>query len=258
MSKTVSELISCPNNAWRLFQRDGVYYADGRRNRLGKHSLNTRNRSDAIRLVIELDGRAGRDEVRPSVDTGSASASVPVAIQAGWDRYIECRKIPIHLGGLKNSSIRKYRTHQKRFAAYCQNKRIECWSNVTRGVLEAYATSLDGKLAPVTVHDDLTMEISVSNWLIKEGWIPPTCCIDWKLQKPPGAEQYCYDRVEVKRMLQVARALKFNRWLFSTILLLGHTGMRVGEAQNLKWTDIDFTNEVLHVRDESFSKKMAA
>lgn len=38
------DLIVCGHFSWRLFVRNGVYYADGRRaaNNVGKHSLSTR------------------------------------------------------------------------------------------------------------------------------------------------------------------------------------------------------------------------
>ena len=95
------------------------------------------------------------------------------------------------------------------------------------------------------------MEISVSNWLIKEGLVPPTCKIDWRLQKPEGAERYCYERDEVARMLKLSQPFTKNRWLYPTILLLSRTGIRIGEAQNLRWKDVDLKHEVLHIRDES-------
>jgi hypothetical protein len=38
------------------------------------------------------------------------------------------------------------------------------WTNVNKELLKSYAKSLDGVLAPVTIHDDLTMEISVSSY----------------------------------------------------------------------------------------------
>jgi hypothetical protein len=44
---------------WNLFKRDGVWYADGRRNtpNLGKCSLGTRDWDEALRKVHALDRR---------------------------------------------------------------------------------------------------------------------------------------------------------------------------------------------------------
>ena len=257
-----SEVIQCPNFAWRLFKRGDTYYADGRKHNNAKKSLGVGNRKDAIRELQILDELVAL-ELHPDGESTANSqmaplsgnkAFTPIAIEAGWQLYIDKRSIPIHLGGLKHSSVRKYNGHMKRFVAYCKNNRVNCWSKVRRELLENYAKTLDEQLAPVTIHDDLTMEISVSNWLIKKERIPIGCKINWKLRKPPGAEQYCYARDEVNRMLKLALTNKRYRWLYRLIFLLSHTGLRIGEAINLKWTDIDSKNGVIHVRDETFKK----
>ena len=180
--------------------------------------------------------------------------SKPISIEEGWDTYLDKKSIPVYLGGLKGSSIRKYRGHRKRFVAFCQKHGIKYWHEITQPILEKYGTAQDGKLAPITIHDDLTMEISVSNWLIKHGHIPTNCKINWELVKPEGAEQYCYERDEVERMLEVSITLTRYPWMYPLLFLLCHTGMRISEAINLKWRDIDLKNQVLHVRDETNKK----
>lgn len=252
-------MIECPNFSWKLFLRDGVYYADGRSHGHGKPSLGTRKRPEAIESLFKLDRLVGvtlNSKEEPSaVSVHSAVAShIPISIKAGWDLYIDTKSVPIYLGGLKESSIRKYRGHSKRFIGYCKKKGIKDWANVTQKELEAYGVSLDGKLAPVTIHDDLTMEISVSNWLIKQGHLPHTCKINWELVKPEGAEQYCYERDEVQRMLQTTRKFASRRWMYPMVFLLSHTGVRIGEALNLQWKDIDSKNQVIHIRDETYRK----
>ena len=51
--------IACRYFCWSLFKRNGVWYADGRStpHRLGKHSLGTRDRDEAIAELPELDRR---------------------------------------------------------------------------------------------------------------------------------------------------------------------------------------------------------
>ena len=240
-------------------QRGGTYYADGRKHNNGKKSLGVRNRKDAIKELLLLDELTALElnAERESADVSQASSLSSNGIEAGWQLYIDRRSIPIHIGGLKPSSIVKYQSHMRRFVEYCKKNKINCWSNVDRKLLESYAKTLDKKLSPVTIHDDLIMEISVSNWLIKDGQIPSDCKINWKLQKPPGAERYCYERDEVSRMLEFSASLKKNRWLHPAILLLSHTGLRIGEASNLRWPDIDLRRGVIHIRDESFKKSSA-
>lgn len=258
-----SEIISCPNHEWRLFKRGQTYYADGRKHKNGKHSLAVNNRKDAIRALYSLDeviaqqSNGNQEATAATMPKKESESYQPIAIDDGWQLYLDRRRIPIHLGGLKPSSVRKYKSHKKRFVAYCNKNEIKCWSTVDRELLESYAKALDEILAPVTIHDDLTMEISVSNWLIKNKLISFDSKISWKLQKPPGAEQYCYQRDEVKRMLELSLTNKRFRWLYRLIFLLSHTGMRIGEAINLKWSDIDLIHGVVHVRDDTFKKKVS-
>ena len=57
MPKNQNKSVSCRYFAWRLFRRDGVYYADGRggKHDLGKHSLGTRDREKALETLHQLD-----------------------------------------------------------------------------------------------------------------------------------------------------------------------------------------------------------
>ena len=59
-------------------------------------------------------------------------------------------------------------------------------------------------------------------------------------------------------MLAYSLADKNLVWLHNTIMLLSHTGLRIGEAADLKWSDINLNAEVIRVRDESFSNRPAS
>ena len=53
-------------------------------------------------------------------------------------------------------------------------------------------------------------------------------------------------------MLKTASSTKQLEWLHDLIILLSHTGLRIGEAVQLRWSDIDLSAGVIMVRDESF------
>ena len=218
-----------------------------------------RNRSAAIEELFKLDRLvAGKENTQALASAPEPDASHnnpgPISIEQGWATYLNKKSIPIYLGGLKSSSIRKYKGHAKRFVTFCKKNDIMDWREVNQSVLEKHGTAQDGKLAPITIHDDLTMQISVSNWLIKTGYLPLSCKINWELIKPEGAEQYCYERDEVKRMLEFTNTFTRHRYMYPLIFLLSHTGMRISEAINMKWRDIDLKNQVIHVRDETNKK----
>jgi hypothetical protein len=55
--------VACPYFTWRLFRRHGVYYADGRSGSrdLGKHSLGTRDRTQALESLRRLDRKKAEE-----------------------------------------------------------------------------------------------------------------------------------------------------------------------------------------------------
>jgi hypothetical protein len=57
MSKHAQNHIVCAHFTWNFFRRDGVWYADGRHNQpnLGKNSLGTRDRDEALSILRKLD-----------------------------------------------------------------------------------------------------------------------------------------------------------------------------------------------------------
>ena len=56
--------IVCDFFIWRLWRRNGVYYADGRgrSHDLGKHSLGTRDRTEAMVRLRQLDLQMAADQ----------------------------------------------------------------------------------------------------------------------------------------------------------------------------------------------------
>lgn len=63
--------------------------------------------------------------------------------------------------------------------------------------------------------------------------------------EPPGRVRYL-TKDEIPRLLSECKKLSYLH-LFVVIAL--HTGMRKGEILGLKWEDIDFDNELIHLRD---------
>ena len=258
LNKNQSLIVPCKHFQWRLFIRNGVYYADGRKNGLGKHSMGTRDYKLAMEKLRDLDAIAWNSQSpleRVDHACNQVNEHKKIEIDDGWTIYLEDHGHPVSMGGLKESSVRKYNTHRKRFVNYCQQKSIKFWSSVGENTLKKYSKSLENKLAPITIHDDLTMEISVSNHLIKRGLLAPELKIQWELRKPAGAEQYCYEVNEVDRILEYSKNFKRNRWIYPTVYLLSRTGIRISEGINLEWPDIDFKNEMILIKDETFENK---
>ncbi|WP_310821301.1 tyrosine-type recombinase/integrase [Stratiformator vulcanicus] len=76
-----------------------------------------------------------------------------------------------------------------------------------------------------------------------------------KLVKPTGSDTYCFRPTEVKSILEYCRNNEKLIWIYQLIAVLASTGMRIGEAQSLRWTDIALNTQSLTVPDERASHR---
>ncbi|HEY6369954.1 MAG TPA: tyrosine-type recombinase/integrase [Candidatus Sulfotelmatobacter sp.] len=86
--------------------------------------------------------------------------------------------------------------------------------------------------------------------------IPPNGMLPYR---PQRARPYIYTDQEIKRLLAAARSLPPaggpRSWKYYCLLgLLSVTGLRLGEALNLKLDDIDLRNNVLTIQKAKFGK----
>src|SRR5262249_30879570 len=86
--------------------------------------------------------------------------------------------------------------------------------------------------------------------------IPPKSLLPYR---PQRARPYIYTDQEIKRLLAAARSLPpaggHRSWKYYCLLgLLSVTGLRLGEALNLKLDDIDLRNNVLTIENAKFGK----
>lgn len=91
--------IACQFFMWRLFRRNSVFYADGRGKKfaLGKHSLGTRDRDQAIDRLKALDLHKAIELGLVKPEAAEPTATVSVAV--GWQSFMEyCGRSPV-MGG---------------------------------------------------------------------------------------------------------------------------------------------------------------
>jgi integrase/recombinase XerD len=86
--------------------------------------------------------------------------------------------------------------------------------------------------------------------------IPPEGLLPYR---PQRARPYIYPDQEIERLLAAARSLPpaggLRSWKYYCLLgLLSATGLRLGEALNLKLDDIDLRNNVLTIEKAKFGK----
>jgi integrase len=247
--------IVCEHFTWKLFCRDGVFYADGRgtQRNLGKHSLATKDREEALKRLKALDRRMAvkLGMAQPEI----ARPSESVTIQQGWQAFIEfCGRSPV-MGGVSPGTLKRYRAVRDKHAKFCARHGITDWSRFDKVMLERYGNWLTKKYADRTVYLELTLLKSVNQWLIENGKLPAEAKITYSLSKPVGTDTYCYTRSEVGAMIKHCESTSGLLWLAHVIIALAHLGVRIGELAGLRWSDVDLANSVITVADERASRR---
>ena len=243
--------ILCEHFSWRLFRRDGVWYADGRnRTRdLGKHSLGTRERHVALESLKQLDHAMATRLGLVSRTMQEPSQEVPVS--DGWRRYMQHCERPQVMGGCSPNTLKRYRAVRDKHIAFCVRNQVQHWAQVDRRHVEAYGQSLHRQeYADRTIHFELTQVKTVMKWLIDEQLLPASAQFKLRLSRPEGSDRYCYRREEVQAMLAHCLSIPELRWMHNVIAILAASGLRIGELASLRRSDIDLDADAIVLADE--------
>ena len=247
--------IACQFFTWRLFHRNGVFYADGRsgKHHLGKHSLGTRDREQALERLKLLDHQK-------AVELGLADARTlhqidAISITDGWKLFLEfCERNPV-MGGVSPGTVKRYRAVRDKHIKFCGRHGVTTWSEFDKPWLERYGNWLGRKYADRTIYLELTTIKTVNLWLIDNKKLPADAKLQYNLQKPQGTDTYCYSRREVAAMMKHCMDASRLIWMAHVILALAHTGMRISELAGLRWSDVDLSSYTIRVMDERSSKR---
>jgi integrase len=249
--KPKKERVPCEYFAWLLGTRNGVYYADGRggdRN-LGRHSLGTRDRGEALELLRKLD-------LIKDVEAGLADAALLKApgellpLEEGRRRYMEHVTRPAVQGGAAPSTQARYRTVFDKFAEFAGGTRIRYWQQVNKDALGRYGKWLEDRdYHDKTQYIELTVIKQALKWMVEEGLLPAGSLFRMPLKKPAGTSTYCYTREQVQAIVARCRAGDELTWLAGVVVALSYTGLRISELADLRWGDIDLEKGILRLTD---------
>lgn len=245
--------IQCKYYSWHLRQRAHAYYADGRMNkpRLGKHSLGTRDRDEAVTRLHQLDHQKAI-EYGLAEEVSKAESNTSITIVDGWKKYFARCEEPEILGGVTIATRKRYKAVQDKHIEYCRTAGITDWREVDKKKTVQYGGWLRRVklLADRSIIFECNLVVSVVKWLVEENFLPPQCRFLLKLSKPDGTNTYCYTKDQVTRMIAYCYVEPGLEWLGNVIATLATTGLRINELAMLRWTDIDFAAGSICITDE--------
>ncbi|HEY4312063.1 MAG TPA: site-specific integrase [Pirellulales bacterium] len=242
---------------WLLYERDGVYQADGRANKpsAARHSLGTKTYQEALEAIKRLDvikavelGLADRDLLR-------AAESELVPLGVGVQFYLAHVQRPRVTGGARPATPKRYRAVFDKFLPHVRKEGYRYWNQITPRQLHNYAAWLDGEgYAYRTEFLELTTIKQAVQWMINAGHLPASCAIKLPLPKPSGTDTYCWQPDQVTAMIAYSYSVEELGWLATVLTALACTGMRISELRSLRWSDVDMSNNFISLTDESTSR----
>jgi integrase len=240
---------------WLLGTRNGVYYADGRSGNprdVGRHSLATRDRQEALQRLRRLDlVKAVEFGLAPQELLKSGQQAL-LPLEEGRERYLRFVARPPVQGGATAGTVKRYRAVLDKFLAFARSKGVCHWQQVSKDVLRRYGSWLeDQDYHDKTQYIELTVLKQVLKWLVGEQLLPLNSLVPLKLCKPQGTTTYCYTRPQVQAIVAFCRMRPDLAWLADLVVALSTTGLRIGEVAGLRWSDVDLERDVLRLKDTS-------
>ncbi|MFT3881092.1 MAG: site-specific integrase [Gemmatales bacterium] len=251
------ELIVCKYFRWKLGKRNGVFFADGRsgnRINLGRHSLGSKDKNQAIEAMKALDEQmAVKHGIISKENLQFQNEANPLTIEEGWSLYHAFCSQPRVTGGVKESSRKRYSSVFAKFVPFAKKKGFLYCHQLSGDLLRSYAAWLDGEsYAYRTEYFEITTVKQAIKWWISEERLPANFKIKLKkMPKPQGTDTYCFTLDEVTAMIDLCQSQPELLWLQRVIIALASTGLRISELSSLRWSDIDFEHNRLQLTDES-------
>jgi len=239
---------------WRLSRRaSGVYYADGRGNaiKLGRHSLGTKNKEEALNNIRLLDLKLAVQFGLTDDAIMDLPADQRLSIEQGAQRYLQHVGRPDVTGG-STSAQKRYKPVLDKFMDFTKSKGITSWQEVGEPVLQAYAQWLDDREYEYTTqYLELTTLKQALKYLANSLHVPGIRAVTLRMPKSEETSTYCYTRDQVAAMIEHCGQEPQLRWLSHVLVALATTGLRISELAELRWTDVDMDEQLLKLTDES-------
>ena len=199
--------IHCRFFRWKLIQRDGIYYADGRSNngsvKLGRYSLEATTEPGALEALQQLDSVKAVEVGLTARSTLAEDQGQPLSLRDGSRRYLSHVSRPAVTGGAGATTRKRYTAVFDKFTKFLNGSGVDDWRAVTKARVEAYGVWLEeNDYEYSTSYFELTVIKQAFNYLIEEMLIPASCKFNLPLKKPVGTTTYCYTPDEVAVMVE--------------------------------------------------------
>jgi integrase len=220
-------------NLYRL-ESSGTYYALFKRaSKQIRRSLKTTDSALARRRLNEL-----REKVSRLNQTKGASKLTFASLAERW--------LANHRVHLKEKSISRLDTCLKGLKPYFGHVPIR---NISSQQCEAWLTGRGKKISPSSYKHERRVLLAVLNYAVRDGLLldnPARATVP--IRKIPKSKTVIPTRKQFTKLVETIRQADIRAKPAGDLVeLLGYSGMRLGEAVNLTWSDIDWDRNTFTV-----------
>lgn len=235
MSKHPKSFAMVLSRRYRVYfnpQGTGWYmaYSDGKSRQ--RVSLGVRTKPEAELAVRKFDGVG---EVKPA------------SVLYGWAQVQQMFLDYKASTGKCMGTITRYKSGLNAFGRHLETQKIRYVHEISLTVLESFrAFRVDVEKCDVkTAYNDELVIKGVFKWGSKgsRGIFAVNPALDWETTEPIKPKRRCYTPEDVAQL-----EVGVREWLRPIVITLAWTGMRIAELINLRWSDVDLKQKVLHVR----------
>jgi integrase len=141
--------------------------------------------------------------------------------------------------------VRRYRGALRAFrAALSRHRSVKDLAQIDVALLEDFRRfRLEQGRDRKTIDGDMAAISSLLSYAVRHGYCQENAASKVKAFRVPKPRPYVYSAEEVDAMLEAS-----NGVLKGVLTMLADTGLRIGELEQLEWSDVDFNAGLVHVR----------
>jgi integrase len=227
-SERVGEIVS-------IFLRGRRWWANYQlKGKQERQPLNTTSKKEARRKALILEGKI--------LEGLHQRQTKPVSIVAAIDAYLT----DVRIRKRADKTVSKYSTVLRGVEDLAGRLKRKDLGDIDLRFLDVYRqerVERDGADPDSTIIDELVIIRQLINFALRRKQMNSDPLEGLKIPKRRRKPQPCWRQPEVEQILQAAP--EPYRPIFT---ILADTGFRIGEVQFLTWEDVDFENNLLHVR----------
>jgi len=168
------------------------------------------------------------EQILRNIQDGNSSTLQPKSIKDALAAFIaDCRA-----RNLNERTFKKYELLQTRLQDFCADRRISNLSEFTHEQAVAFRASWKG--APLTLSKTLERARSAGKFFFQNGWLPKN---PFEGIKPPKVKPNPRLPFSEKEIQNITAKAKDDREL-AFLLVLRHTGLRIGDASLLRVSQV--------------------